>query len=206
MIRFFWFNLFNPVKPVLHGAIWWLRWHETQSALQLPAFLFFCQSCPGLRNCKSVFLILKIVNVADQAGEFSFFQVIHVGTDIRIDISISVRPRNTKSNKQVHLGELTQGRLVKIMCQTKTISPLLQCLWPHKLAGWWITLKNLYLLVTTSCEITRQTKTSPLPPCLWPPNLTAWWQTLSGFYPSYSTLWSRGLTRSCDKLKAYLLP
>ena len=40
-----------------------LRLCETQNALQLPVFFFFslyCQLYPGLRNCKSVFLILKI--------------------------------------------------------------------------------------------------------------------------------------------------
>ena len=30
--------------------------------------------------------------MADQGGEFSFFQDIHVRTDIRIDISIYIRP------------------------------------------------------------------------------------------------------------------
>ena len=36
-----------------------LRLHETQNALQFPMFFFsfFCQSCPGLWNCKLVFLI-----------------------------------------------------------------------------------------------------------------------------------------------------
>ena len=33
---------------------------ETSNTLQLPVFLFFCQSCPGVWNWESVFLILKI--------------------------------------------------------------------------------------------------------------------------------------------------
>ena len=39
-----------------------LRLCEMHDVLQLTVFFFsyFCQSCPGLRNCKSVFLILKI--------------------------------------------------------------------------------------------------------------------------------------------------
>ena len=40
---------------------------------------------------------------------------IHVRTDIRIDISISVRPMNTRSYKQVYLEELTQVRLIMLV-------------------------------------------------------------------------------------------
>ena len=42
-----------------------LRLRKTQNALQLPTFfffVFFCQPYPGLQNCKSVLLILKILN------------------------------------------------------------------------------------------------------------------------------------------------
>ena len=45
-----------------------LRLRETHNALQLPVFFFFsffysffCQTYPGLRNGKSVFMILKIL-------------------------------------------------------------------------------------------------------------------------------------------------
>ena len=43
--------------------IYILRLLETQNALQLPVyfFLFFCRSCPGSRNCRSGYLILKIL-------------------------------------------------------------------------------------------------------------------------------------------------
>ena len=51
--------------------------------------------------------------MADQGGEFSFFQDIHVRIDIRSDISISIRPITTKFGKQVHLQDLTQMRLIK---------------------------------------------------------------------------------------------
>ena len=51
--------------------------------------------------------------MADWGGELSFFQDIHVRTDIRIDISISIRPMASKFGKEVHLGELTQMRLIK---------------------------------------------------------------------------------------------
>ena len=51
--------------------------------------------------------------MANRGGEFSSFQVIHVRFDIRIDISISIRPMITKFDKQVHLQNLTQIRLIK---------------------------------------------------------------------------------------------
>ena len=51
--------------------------------------------------------------MVDRGGEFSIFQVIQVGFDIRIDISISVRRMITKFGKQMHLHNLTQIRLFK---------------------------------------------------------------------------------------------
>ena len=51
--------------------------------------------------------------MVDQCGEFSFFQGIHVRIDIIIDISIFIRPMITIFDKQVHLQDLTQVRLVK---------------------------------------------------------------------------------------------
>ena len=51
--------------------------------------------------------------MADQGGEFSFIQGIRVSVDIRIDISISIRPIITKFDKQVHLQDLAQMRLIK---------------------------------------------------------------------------------------------
>ena len=47
-------NILQSLSPTL------LRLCETYNAFQLPvfSFSFFCQTCPGLRNCKSV-LILK---------------------------------------------------------------------------------------------------------------------------------------------------
>ena len=59
--------------------------------------------------------------MADRGGECSFFQGIPVGTDIRIDISISMRPIITKFGKQVHLRELTQMRLIKQMLVTSLL-------------------------------------------------------------------------------------
>ena len=56
--------------------------------------------------------------MADQGGEFSFFQDIHVRIDIRSDISISIRPMTTKFGKQVHLQDLTQMRLIKQVLMT----------------------------------------------------------------------------------------
>ena len=51
--------------------------------------------------------------MVDQCGEFSFFQGIHVRIDIIIAISIFIRPMITIFDKQVHLQDLTQVRLVK---------------------------------------------------------------------------------------------
>ena len=45
--------------------------------------------------------------MGDRGGEFRFFQGIHVRIDIRIDISISIRPLTNKFDKQIHLRELT---------------------------------------------------------------------------------------------------
>ena len=51
--------------------------------------------------------------MVDRGGEFCFFQDIHVRFDIRIDISISIRPMTTKFGRQVPLQDLTQMRLIK---------------------------------------------------------------------------------------------
>ena len=56
--------------------------------------------------------------MAYRGGELSFFQGIHVRNDIRIDISISVRPMTTKFDKQVHLQDLTQMTLIKLVLVT----------------------------------------------------------------------------------------
>ena len=56
--------------------------------------------------------------MADQGGEVSFFQDIHVSIEIRIDISIFIRPMIIKFGKQVHLQELTQMRLIKQVLET----------------------------------------------------------------------------------------
>ena len=83
----------------------------------------------------------------DRGGEFSSLQDILVRTDIRIDISISIRFMITKFGKEVHLQDLTQVRLikhvlltyryyVKTTLQTKNISPLIECLRPPDLAGY----------------------------------------------------------------------
>ena len=75
-----------------------MRLRETQNALQLLVFFFslFCQRYPRLRNCKLPFLILKILQYGGSGSDFSFFQGIHVSFDIRIDISISIKPTITK--------------------------------------------------------------------------------------------------------------
>ena len=51
--------------------------------------------------------------MADRGGEFCFFQDIRVRFDIRIDISISIRPMTAKFGRQVPLQDVTQVRLIK---------------------------------------------------------------------------------------------
>ena len=113
-----------------------LQFRKTHNALQLLVFflmlLFFYQPCLGLQNCKSVFLILKIPIWRIKAVILTFSVVwIHVRIDTKVGISISKRHMTTKSDKQVHLEELTQIRWirqvlvalhVKITWQTKNIT------------------------------------------------------------------------------------
>ena len=51
--------------------------------------------------------------MADQGGALGFFHGIHARTDITIDIFTSIRPMTTKFGKQVHVGKLTQMKLIK---------------------------------------------------------------------------------------------
>ena len=51
--------------------------------------------------------------MADQGSNFSLFQDMHLRINVRIGISISIKPMITKYGKQVHLQELTQKRLIK---------------------------------------------------------------------------------------------
>ena len=53
----------------------------------------------------------------DRGGEFRFFQGIHVRIDIRIDISISLRPMITRFGKQVHLQDLKVTNADLKICQ-----------------------------------------------------------------------------------------
>ena len=51
--------------------------------------------------------------MADHEVEFSFFQGIHVRTDIKINIFHFIRSMTTKFGKQVRLVVLIQMRLIK---------------------------------------------------------------------------------------------
>ena len=69
-------------------------------------------------------------------------------------------------------------------------------------------LTSHYSLITWSCEIMWQTKTAifSLSKCLWPSNLAWWLPTLIGScLESHTTLWSRSLLGSRDKLKPLFL-
>ena len=77
-------------------------------ALQFPVLfllLFFCLPYPGLRNCESVFLILKIWQYCGSRQWVQHFQGISVRFDIRIEISIFIRPMITKIGKQIHVHD-----------------------------------------------------------------------------------------------------
>ena len=79
---------------------------------------FLRQPCQGFRNCKSLFLILKIFQMGDGGNELNFFQDNHARVDIKIAIFISIRLKTTTLNKQVHLEYFTQMRLVKQLLVT----------------------------------------------------------------------------------------
>ena len=51
--------------------------------------------------------------MGDRGVEFIFFQDVHVKTEARIDITIPIKTMTTKFDEKVHLGELTQMRLIK---------------------------------------------------------------------------------------------
>ena len=61
------------------------------------------------------------VNMSDQGGECSFFEDIHVRTDIGKNISISIRPMTTKFGKQVHLRKFIRMSLLKQVLVTSSI-------------------------------------------------------------------------------------
>ena len=140
-----------------------MRLCEMHNFLKLPVFLFsflfsfFCQPIPGIRNCKSVFLILKIFKNVGPKWRFQLFQMyscinavsrVFSGINIRTGISISIRPMSTKFSKQWVQGSWLKWDLssrcclryyVKITWQTKTIiSPLHRYLWPPNVTGRWI--------------------------------------------------------------------
>ena len=58
--------------------------------------------------------------MADRGGEFSIPQGNHVRFDIKIYISITIRPMITKFSKQVHLQGLTQMRLINQVLVTSS--------------------------------------------------------------------------------------
>ena len=63
--------------------------------------------------------------MVDLDDEFSFFQGIHVRIDIGIDISISIWAMITKFDKQVHLQNLTQLRLIKQVLVTSLFKTIM---------------------------------------------------------------------------------
>ena len=119
--------------------------------------------------------------MADWDCEFNFFQGIHVKIDIRIDISISIRPMTIKFGRQIHLEqkELTQMRLIKQVLVTssrqdyvtnlKQYTPTTRVPLATKLGRmvWYrhglLSIKSYDFLITCSCKITWHTKTMIFP-------------------------------------------
>ena len=152
----------------------------------------------GIVNC--YFLFWKYLKMADRGGKFGFFQGIHVRNVIRIDISICMNTITTKFGKQVHLGELTQMRLIKQVLMTLSCEDhVTNVVLVHFIStstvpmftkhGWMVAnfegllpIMLLYLLITWSCEITWHIKTIifSLPYCQ---KLTGLWLTLRGSFP-----------------------
>ena len=116
----------------------------------------------------------KSFNMADRGSEFSFSGGISIRNYIRIDISISIRPLNTKFDKQVDLKELTYMRLIKQELVTSSHqdhftlkrfskflsakSVIIKC-WQNdyeeKIVK--LRLKSYGLFITWSCDIKWQT-------------------------------------------------
>ena len=91
----------------------------------------------------------------------------------------------------------------RITWQTKIfITPLLHCLWPQNLAGWWLTLTGFYLESHVARKITWQIKRfylhyhSAYRHQTWQDDDLPW-RALN--LKSLMALWSRGLAKSRDK-------
>ena len=136
--------------------------------------------------------------MADRGGEFSFFQVIHVRTDIRTDISISIRPMITKFGEQLHLKNLTQVKVIKqalvtllrqnyvtsldYYISTTTVSLATKLSKMVTYSDGPVPIKWHDFLIMWYCEITWQTKGNIflLSDCPWLRNLGGWSSALMG--------------------------
>ena len=153
-------------------------------------FLFFCQPYLRLWNCKLLFLILKILQYGRSRWWVQLVTRYPCNFDIRIDISISIRPDHqiwqTGTSAGFDWNETNQAGAYVITSRSRDN-------WQHyvstirvpmatKLCRMVMYLDELLLIkshdpfITWSCKITWQTKIiiSPLPQCLWPPNLARW--------------------------------
>ena len=82
------------------------------------------------------------------------------------------------------------------------MSPILLCLLPPKLAGWWPTpthkVARIFSHVVLRDHVTNQT-ISPLSQRLWPPNLAGWWQIMRNSHShSDMIIQSRRFVRSLN--------
>ena len=138
--------------------------------MQLPACcLFFCQPCPGLLSRYS----WQSLNMVDGGCEFSFIRGIHVRTDIRVDISISLRTMQAGTSRGVNSNDTSQAGAADVKTSRSCDTP--KTLYLHYLSAYdhqtWqdsklpsctLAMKSHDPLITWSFEM-RQTKTIIFP-------------------------------------------
>ena len=124
-----WFNTHFSIKPC--QGVWGLHnkgphsfnirvlikswpWVLLESRLYIVLVCIYCvylklkTLCSCLCSSSSWFSVSRTWDF----GEFRFFQGIHVRTDIRIDIFVSIRPMTTKFRKHLRLQDLTKARQI----------------------------------------------------------------------------------------------
>ena len=161
-------SVFHFIPPENIKNRRFLRLLETQNALQLPVFFlsFFCQPYKGLRNYKSVFLILKI----SQYGGSRWWVLLlprypcklYKNWYLHFYKSYDHHIWQAGTSARFDSGETTQVGAGDVRMET-----YLDGLLP---------IKSHDPLITWSCKITWQIKffIFLLPKCLWPRNLAKW--------------------------------
>ena len=126
--------------------LYFLRLRETLNGFQLPVFfllLFFCQPCPGLQNCKSLLLILKISHYGGERQRdklntwYLYCRKTYGHSAWKGDELVYGLPHIESQNSQSTWSH-------EIKWQIKHVIFLLPPdLWPLNVARWWLTIKRL---------------------------------------------------------------